>query len=83
MLLLNTPRTIIPKTEPYGGILVLDPEGSSSDASGGSPVLKLIQDPNGKDIGHFTGIAVHENKLYLGSLKNDFVGVYDMSDMKL
>ena len=41
--------------------------------------VDLIQDPTGKDIGALTGVTVHDNKLYLGSLENDFVGVYDLS----
>lgn len=82
MLLLNMPRTIVPKTEPYGGILMLDPEASATDGHASNrAVLRLIQDPTGKDITHLTGITVQEKKLYLGSLKNDFVGVYDISDM--
>ena len=68
------PRTLIPKVQPYGGIVVLDPDKTQS-----SSFVQLLQDPNGKDIGHLTGVTVHNNKLYLGSLQNDFVGVYDLS----
>jgi len=82
MLLLNIPRTIMPKTEPYGGILILDPEASATDGDASNPaVLRLIQDPTGKDISHLTGITFQDKKFYLGSLKNDFVGVYDASGL--
>lgn len=65
------PKEWLPETEPYGGITVIDPETSS--------YVGLIQDPTGQDIGHITGVTVYDNKLFLGSLSNDFIGVYDLS----
>jgi sugar lactone lactonase YvrE len=72
-ILLMLPKSLIPKTKPYGGILAVDPEKTGSDS-----VVKLFQDPRGKDIAHLTGVTVHNNKLYLGSLVNNFVGVYGL-----
>jgi hypothetical protein len=73
IILLMLPKSLIPKTKPYGGILAVDPEKTGSDS-----VVNLFQDPRGKDIAHLTGVTVHNNKLYLGSLVNNFVGVYDL-----
>lgn len=70
-LLLGLPKSIAPPVKPYGGIAVFDPLDSSGS-------VEFIQDPKGKDIGMLTGVTVHDNKLYLGSLKNDFIAVYDL-----
>ena len=69
-LLLMLPKQWSPQLESYGGITIIDPESSK--------FLGIIQDPTGKDISHITGVTVHENKIYLGSLENDFIGVYDL-----
>ena len=69
-VLLAIPKWMLPKPAPYGGITVVDPESSA--------YIRLLQDPDGSDIGHVTGVTVHNNKLYLGSLENDFVGVFDL-----
>lgn len=70
-VLVMMPKDWLPKTESYGGITVVDPETSE--------FVRLIQDPKGTDIGHITGVRVHDNKLFLGSLENDYIGVYDLS----
>ena len=57
-----------------GGIVVFDPDKKEP-----SSFVKIIQDPQGKDIAHLTGVTIHQNKLYLGSLENDFIGVYDLA----
>ena len=49
--------------------MIVDPENPEA-----TPVL--LQDPTGTDIAALTGVTVHDNKLYLGSLHNDFIGVY-------
>jgi sugar lactone lactonase YvrE len=69
-MLIMLPKEWLPKTDPYGGITILDPEYG---------FVALIQDPFGSDIGHIAGVTVHENKLFLGSLENDFIGVYDLN----
>ena len=70
-LLIMLPKEWLPKTKPYGGITIIDPQTSQG--------LELIQDPYGADIGHITGVTVHDNKLFLGSLHNDYIGVYDLN----
>jgi hypothetical protein len=69
-LLLMIPKQLVPKVMPYAGIMILDPETRSQVA--------LIQDPRGTDVATLTGITFHENKLYLGSLHNDYIGVYSL-----
>jgi hypothetical protein len=70
-LLVMFPKEWLPKTEPYGGITIVDPITLE--------YMELIQDPNGQDISHITGVTFHENKLFLGSLENDFIGVYHLN----
>ena len=40
--------------------------------------LDSLQDPRGEDIGMLTGVTLWDEKLYLGSLHNDYIGVYDL-----
>jgi hypothetical protein len=70
-MLLMLPKKLAPATKLYGGITIVDPESNT--------YVGLIQDPDGIDISQLTGITVHDNKLYLGSLHNEFIGVYDLS----
>jgi hypothetical protein len=70
-LIMALPKTLAPPVTPYGGIVEVDP------VNGG--IVRLLQDPTGKDAGMFTAVTVHGNKLYLGSLKNDYIGVYDLA----
>jgi hypothetical protein len=70
-LILMLPKWLAPEITAYGGITVLDAESSK--------VVQLLQDPDGSDIAYLTGVTVFDNKLYLGSLRNDFVAVYDLS----
>ena len=70
-LLLALPKRLLPKVVPYGGVTVIDPVSNK--------YIELLQDPDGSDISRLTGVTVHDNKLYLGSLFNDFIGVYDLS----
>jgi hypothetical protein len=65
------PPKLTPKPQPYASITIIDPETSEHVA--------LIQDPKGRDVTSLTGITFYSNKLYLGSLHNDYVGVYDLS----
>lgn len=39
---------------------------------------EFILDPQGKDISELTGVTYHEGKLYFGTLKHDFIGVYTL-----
>ncbi|KAG7356114.1 strictosidine synthase related protein [Nitzschia inconspicua] len=70
-LLIMLPKEWLPKTTHYGGITVVDPTTSS--------YIALIQDPTGEDVGHITGVTIHDNKVFLGSLENNYIGVYDLS----
>ena len=72
-ILLGLPKRLAPPIKPYGGVAVFDPEIEQA-----SPVT-FIQDPDGNDVGMITGITVHDNKLYLGSLKNNYIGVYHLA----
>ena len=71
MLLTALPKSLMPKAESYAGVLVVNPESSS--------FVELLQDPSGIDISHLTGVTVHNNKLYFGSLTNNYVGVHDLA----
>lgn len=70
-LLLALPKSFLPNTVPYGGVTVIDPVSNK--------YIELLQDPDGSDISLLTGVTVHDNKLYLGSLHNNVIGVYDLS----
>jgi hypothetical protein len=70
-LLLILPKTLLPKPAPYAGVTVIDPVSNK--------YIELLQDPDGSDVSFPTGVTVHSNKLYLGSLNNDVIGVYDLS----
>lgn len=64
------PKSLAPPVETYGCVAVIDADESE--------FVDMIQDPNGQDLGHSTGMTIHNNKLYLGSLENDFIAVYDL-----
>jgi hypothetical protein len=70
-LLMLIPKEFAPHVRPYGGITVVD------GATG--TFIQSIEDPSGKDIDKITGVTVHNNKLYLGSLENNYIGVYSLS----
>jgi Strictosidine synthase len=77
-LLMILPRSMAPKVIPYGGIVEMDPGNNNANAT--SPhQIRLLQDPHGTDIGMLTGVTLWDEKLYLGSLHNEFIGVYDLS----
>lgn len=73
-LLLQFPSNMLRKIKPvrYGGVAVIRDFGKSSAK------MEIIQDPMGKEIGLITGLAVFDRRLYMGSLTNDFVGVYEL-----
>ena len=70
-LLMMVPAKLTPKPQPYASIAIFDPETSEH--------VGLIQDPKGRDVTSLAGITFYRNKLYLGSLHNDYVAVYDLS----
>lgn len=69
-LLMGLPKSLAPPVKTYGGLIEINIEASNE--------FQLIQDPFGSDIGMLTGVTVYDNRLYLGSLKNEFVGVYQL-----
>jgi len=68
-IIMVLPRSVAPKIVPYGGVVEIDP---------GNGQTRLLQDPRGEDIGMLTGVTLWDEKLYLGSLHNDYIGVYDL-----
>ncbi|GAX22270.1 hypothetical protein FisN_22Hh059 [Fistulifera solaris] len=74
--LLRTTLMIVPRawlpTLPsrYTGILVVDPVSGEHS---------YLQDPSGKDLSGLTSATVWQDRLYMGSLQNDYVGVYLLS----
>jgi len=74
VLLMLIPRSIAPDIVPYGGVYEYFPGDETKPAE----TTRILQDPKGIDIHTLTGVTVHDNKLYLGSLRNKFIGVYDL-----
>ena len=69
-MMLAMPKKLLPKTVPYGGVMAVDPETKK--------VVNVYQDLKGEDISMLTGVTVHDNTLYLGSLHHNRVGVYHL-----
>lgn len=74
-LVMLLPRSLSPKVVKYGGVVEIFHENSEHE----SYISKIIQDPTGEDISMLTGVTEYDGKLYLGSLKNDYIGVFDLS----
>jgi hypothetical protein len=68
-LLMTLPRRLAPPVQKYGSILEVDPSTGA---------FRYFQDPNGLDIAMLCGVTERDGKLYLGSLKNDYIGVYNL-----
>ena len=68
-ILLLLPKWLAPPVKKFGGVVEVDPN---------TKVFRLLLDPKGKDISMITGVTVHKNKLYLGSLLNKYIGVYNL-----
>jgi hypothetical protein len=73
-IILLLPKRLAPKTVQFGAILELDPETKE---------FRYIQDPTGQDVTLITGVTKHQNKLYLGSLSNNYIAVYDLNQPSL
>lgn len=69
-LYMMLPKSLSPRIKPYGGVIEVDP--TTKD-------IRYIQDPYATDIGMLADVTVWNDKLYLGSLRNNFVGVYDLN----
>jgi len=55
--------------KPYGAVGKADKDGK---------IVECLQDPEAQSFGGVTSIKEHNGKLYLGSLANSFIGVYDL-----
>ena len=87
-LILMVPKRFFPQVKRYGGVAELlsygnVPDGSELSLSSGSSsstasVTRIHQDPTGENIKMITGVTVYDGKIYLGSLHNDYIGVYDV-----
>jgi len=74
-VLMIVPRSWAPKVSPkYAGVVVLYPDDPKR-------AHEFIQDPAGKDFVHIAGVTAttDNSRLYLGSLTNKYVGVYDLT----
>lgn len=69
-IMMMLPKVLVPKAIPYGGVVEVDSTTKE---------LRYFQDPYAEDIGMLAGVTAWDNRLYLGSLTNNFVGVYDLS----
>lgn len=67
-LVMIVPKQLAPKTKKFGGLVQHNIETKET---------QLLLDPKGETVAMLTGVTVHKNKLYLGSLQNDYVGVYE------
>ena len=70
-LLMVIPRTWAPKAESYGAVAEIDPGRGERRPR----VVRVFQDPSGKDMQMLTGVTEHDGKIYLGSLHNNHIGV--------
>ncbi|KAL7487008.1 hypothetical protein ACHAW6_012617 [Cyclotella cf. meneghiniana] len=73
--LLMLPRNATPDAKPYGGFAEINP-GNEHSLPG---IIRVFQDPDGEDVDFVTGVTAYASKVYLGSLHNDFIGVYSLS----
>lgn len=69
-LLMMLPKQISPGPVHYGGVVEFDPYSGK--------VKRIFQDPKGDEIIGITAVTEHNGKIYLGSLENEFVGVYQL-----
>jgi hypothetical protein len=73
--LLMLPRNATPDAKPYGGFAEMNP-GNEQSSPG---IIRVFQDPDGADVDFVTGVTAHAGNVYLGSLHNDFIGIYSLS----
>eukprot|EP01083_Nonionella_stella_P240665 841148_1 len=73
-LFMMLPKNLTPKPTRYGGVV----EVTRGDDISPSQINRFFQDPKGEHIGFITGVTEHNGKLYLGSLKTNYIGVLDL-----
>jgi len=69
-LLMMLPKSLAPKPVDYGCVMEVDMETGA---------IRALQDPDATDMNFLTGVTAHGNKLFLGSLHEDVVGIYDLN----
>ncbi|CAB9525679.1 Adipocyte plasma membrane-associated protein [Seminavis robusta] len=69
-LLLLVPKWLAPPPVDYAGFVELDLKTGE---------VRTFQDANPTDLDFITGVFVQDDKVYLGSLHSNVVGVYDLS----
>lgn len=67
-MLMALPKSLAPPVKKFGGIIEYDLTDGSH---------RKILDPKGDTISMLTGVTLQNGKLYLGSLQNDYIGVFD------
>ena len=73
------PRILVPPVKAFGGVIEFDPTGTTTTTTTTATVTRTFLDPTGRDISMLTGVTVGpDGNLYLGSLLNKFVGVYEL-----
>lgn len=72
-MLSRLPEALWPIPEAYGFVLKLDEQGN---------ILESLQDTDGSHLFAVTSAQEHKEKLYLGSLDNNRIGVLDLNENK-
>ena len=73
------PRILVPPVKAFGGVIEFDPTGATTTTTTTATVTRTFLDPTGRDISMLTGVTVGpDGNLYLGSLHNKFVGMYEL-----
>jgi hypothetical protein len=70
-ILMALPKALAPPVQKFGGIIEYNLQDDTHRA---------FLDPTGTNIAMLTGATWHNKRLYLGSLQNDFIGLFDPSD---
>ncbi|GFH43901.1 hypothetical protein CTEN210_00375 [Chaetoceros tenuissimus] len=69
-LFLMIPKSLAPPTEPYTAFIEFEIDNDKEVIS------RVVQDPEGVDLRTINGVTENKGRLYLGSLHNNFIGVY-------
>ena len=73
-LLMMLPKALAPKVKQYGAAAEINPGDENTPAR----IIRIFQDPDGRDISTVTGVTEYDGKLYLGSLHGNYVGVVSL-----
>ena len=68
-MILLLPKWLAPPVKKFGGVVEVNPSTKE---------FRLLLDPTGEDISALTGVTAYKDKLYLGSLSNKYIGVYNL-----